>query len=79
MTDQDEPLKTPRCRIPQNEITDPRYLAAAYSGEVIAEAYLFKHAAYKGAKELGHTELALAIQKQMSVLTGALTISREED
>ena len=74
MMSEEKKPKIPRCGIPQNEITDPRYLAIAYSGEILAEAYLFKRAAKKGSVELGHMELALSIQKQMDVLSGALKI-----
>ncbi len=66
----------PRCRIPQEEIKDPRFIAMAYSPIVIAEAIKFKHKAYLGSVHLSHHVLAADIQLQIGILSQALEIEK---
>lgn len=66
---------TIRSRIPQDEIKDPKFIAASYSSKDIAETFAFKIRARDGAIDLGHIEYAKLIQDQMDILDKALCIS----
>lgn len=75
MKEKDEKELTICSRIPQEEIKDPKSIAASYSSKEIAESFAFKIRARNGAIELGHKEYAKFIQEQMNILDEALYIS----
>ncbi len=76
---EEELERVPRCRIPQEELTDAFAIAEKYDFNTVQDAFLFKDLALRGALELKHLEYADAITKQMSVLVDAQNLIARKD